>query len=201
MKCGKTWDDQWGKQLVDAEYQHILILSNVVPHCFLTKFHLSCFRDIGVLPIIGRMTRTAALGAAGWDQPGWADNFYPTDMPEDWRLTYYNTQFSCVYLGEQRWRGVAPAEFPAWAADTHDHFVFLLEGARPGEIPEPLAGRCLGVAPDDSRLLWFDRQTSLKMLSDRLAGSDGDAPIYLISRDGDLGQIERVRTLLELLGL
>lgn len=122
-------------------------------------------------------------------------------MPEVWRLTYYNTQFDCVFLAAPVWRQANAAAYEAWAADTHEHFLFLLEGACPEELPEELAGRARGIARDDPRLLWFDRQTSLKTLAAQLAPPDREAPQYLISQDGDMGQIERVRTLLELMGL
>lgn len=160
-----------------------------------------CFCDIGQANIIRCMKQHAALGAAGWDWPEWSDAFYPPDMPEEWRLTYYNTQFACVFLAASAWRRAGAAAYEAWAADTHEKFMFLLEDALPEEIPEVLAGRAQGVGRDDPRLLWFDRQTSLKTLSDQLALPGRETPLYLLSRDGDMGQIERVRTLLELLGL
>ena len=147
------------------------------------------------------MKQSAALGAAGWDRPEWADAFYPSDMPQEWRLTFYNTQFDCVFLAASSWRQAGAAAYEAWAADTHEHFLFLLEDARPEELPGVLAGRVLGIGRDDPRLLWFDRQTSLKTLAAQLAPLGNEAPLYLISQDGEMGQIERVRTLLELMGL
>lgn len=147
------------------------------------------------------MKQHAALGAAGWDWPEWSDAFYPSDMPEEWRLTYYNTQFDCVFLAAPVWRQVGPSICEGWAADTHENFVFLLEDARPDELPGALLERARGVGRDDPGLLWFDRETSLKSLAGQLAPAGGEAPLFLLSRDGDLGQIERVRTLLELMGL
>ena len=147
------------------------------------------------------MTSLITLGAAGWDRLEWADAFYPADMPEEWRLTYFNTQFGCVFLAAPLWRQAGDAAHAAWAADIHDQFIFLLEDACPEEIPEPLRGHAVGLGRGDARLLWFDRGTDLKALAARLTQADADAPRYLLSGDGDLAQIERVRTLLELLGL
>jgi hypothetical protein len=122
-------------------------------------------------------------------------------MPETWRLTYFNTQFECVFLDAAVWRQAGAAAYESWAADTHEHFVFLLEDALATELPAALAGRALGVARHDPRLIWFDSQTVLKPLAQRLATMEGEVPRYLVSSDGNLGQIERVRTLLELMGL
>ena len=145
------------------------------------------------------MQPLVALGAAAWDWPEWNDAFYPSDLPEEWRLTYYNTQFSCVFLAEPAWRQAGAAAYEAWATATHGQFVFLLEGARAEEVPRALVGRAHGVTQSDSDLLWFDRATSLKTLAGQLASAYG-TQLYLLSRDGALGQIERVRTLLLVMG-
>ncbi len=140
-----------------------------------------------------------ALGTIGWEQPKWSNNFYPADMPTDWHLTFYNTQFACVFLTEPLWRQADAPTRATWAADTHEEFMFLLEGARPDELPAELAGRVCGVDRSDPALIWFDAATPLKALAARITQSDTQR--YLLSADGDLSQIERVRTLLELLGL
>ena len=145
------------------------------------------------------MKRLALLGVAGWERPAWSEAFYPSDMPQEWRLSYYNTQFSCVFLAASVWRLADMATLAAWAEDTHEHFLFLLEQAFPEALPACLADRALGIGREDPSLLWVDRQTSLKTLAGHLAA--GDTRLFLVSRDGDLGQIERVRTLIELMGL
>jgi hypothetical protein len=45
------------------------------------------------------------------------------------------------------------------------------------------------------------RSTNLRTLGEQIREPGREGMIWLISRDADLGQIERVRTLLELLGL
>ena len=147
------------------------------------------------------MSSRFLLGAAGWSQPEWVDSFYPSDMPEEWRLTYYNTQFECVFLAEAVWRQADTQTHRRWAEDTHEHFVFLLENASAAELPECLADRGVAVRKQDSRLIWFDRNTDMKSLARRLTEVADDTPHYLISADAELGEVERVRTLLQLMGL
>lgn len=144
------------------------------------------------------MKSNVYLGAPSWESPPLDAAFYPEGMPEEWRLAYFNTQFSCVFLEAAHWRGQSPETLAFWAGETHEAFLFLLEGE--GAPPPELQGRALLMHRDDPRLLWFDRATSLKNLSAGITGRAADAPLFLISGDGNLGRIEEVRTLLELLG-
>lgn len=140
------------------------------------------------------------IGSLGWSNPAWFESFYPADMPEEWRLTYFNTQFNCVFLERAFWQQASSSEWGQWYEDTHEKFLFLLEG----EVlspPEELKEKALMIQPDDARILWFARETSLKELAAALSGNSGVAPRFLISRDGDLGQLDRVATLLEVMGL
>lgn len=140
------------------------------------------------------------LGAQGWDWPAWDQDFYPADMPPEWRLTFYNTQFPCVYLPAAQWRGLTDEALGQWAEDTHDQFLFLLEGEPGSAVPTPLRDKALCIPAKDGRIIWFDGQSDLKSLATLLKHRDG-GPRILLSRDGDLSQLERVRTLLGLLGL
>jgi hypothetical protein len=49
--------------------------------------------------------------------------------------------------------------------------------------------------------LWFTQDSSIKEMAAALSGGGGVQPRFLISRDGDLGQMERVATLLDVMGL
>lgn len=147
------------------------------------------------------------LGATNWRRPEWAGVFYPADMPDDWWLTYYNTQFSCVWLPHRDWENADIDAARQWHDDTHAGFRFVLE--RPPVLTEQahalqevLSDR-LGIVgtAEDRRLVWFDAHVDLKQLTGLIAGRDKRAPTYLLSRDGDLATLEKVSTLLGLLGL
>lgn len=145
---------------------------------------------------------TVRLGARGWRHAAWHEQFYPAGMPDDWRLTFYNTQYGCVFLDEASWRDVDHSTLERWWQASHDHFVFLLEGAHTTPAPAALGARVLVLPRDDARILWFDRATDLKRIKSWLT-TRGDAPPggrFLLSEDAHLGQLERVATLLELLG-
>lgn len=146
---------------------------------------------------------TVLLGAEGWLHPAWARDFYPDDLPEEWRLTYYNTQFRAVYLPYLIWSDASTAEIRQWVEDTQPGFRFVLEPgpqANADDTKASLLGNRLGriAAREDPHLLWFDAQTDLKQL--KVAVDAAPKPLYLFSRDAHLPSLRRVATLLELLG-
>lgn len=145
------------------------------------------------------------LGAADWCRPDWTSTFYPEGMPDEWRPAYYGTRFSCVWLPLAAWCGASAALVAQWLDDVRADFRFLLE-AGPG-APDParlaLFGERLGAycRPDHPDLLWFDAGVDLGDLVAELgrrAGQGGTT--YLLSRDGDLATLEKVDTLLGILG-
>ncbi|MBI5329461.1 MAG: hypothetical protein HZB71_02505 [Betaproteobacteria bacterium] len=143
---------------------------------------------------------SAHLGVVGWNHKEWVGGFFPGDMPEDWRLTYFNTQFGFVYLSREEWLKAGHEEWRRWGAECHDQFLFLLEASPEDVMPHELEGRCKRVEAGCEDVIWFDRNTDLKRLASALR-ERSQGVTWLISRDADLGQIGRVRTLLELLGV
>ncbi|MFA5082182.1 MAG: DUF72 domain-containing protein [Hydrogenophilaceae bacterium] len=148
------------------------------------------------------------LGAANWCEPGWHGVFYPQDMPPEWRLAYYNTQFSCLWLPYAVWRQITPQVAEEWVNDTREGFRFLLEanGAETRhdktllEILAPRLGlHCQADHPD---LLWFDSEVDLRKLTETLRHrAAGDGVTYLLSRDADMATMNKVDTLLGLLNI
>lgn len=156
------------------------------------------------------------LGALDWRFPAWGGAFYPADMPEEWQLTYFNTQYNCTFLEQAVWQQASAAEMTQWHADTHERFRFLLEADPSHTLPPELADKALLISRSDARIAWFSRDTSLKELAAKLTPNavlpDTNSPgsvspetagsvQYLISLDGSLEQLERVATLLEVMGL
>lgn len=146
---------------------------------------------------------TVLLGAEGWLHPGWQGEFYPDDLPEDWRLAYYCTQLHAVFLPHPVWSGAAETEIRQWLEDTQPGFRFVLEPGPAGVADTSMTalfGDRLGrIAPRaDPHLLWFDAKTDLRQL--KVAIDAAPKPLYLFSRDAHLPTLRQVATLIELMG-
>mgnify|MGYP005835372791 CR=1 FL=1 len=143
------------------------------------------------------------VGAMGWQHASWHGPFYPDDLPDDWSLAYYNTQFRAVFLPYCDWSAATDAQLAQWAQDCQAGFRFVLESGPSASAAERAAevlGERLGAltSRDDPRLLWFDAGTDLKALRSEI--DRHDKPLYLFSRDADLSALQRALTLVELMG-
>jgi len=112
------------------------------------------------------------IGACGWDYPQWNDDFYPDDLPDEWRLGFYGNEFPVVLIPAQAWQqGVAAVR--AWLDETHDAPDFICEWpaseTRVGEYEQVLEmisllrTRVLAIVvpldePADGRLLRYLQQ-------------------------------------------
>ena len=68
-----------------------------------------------------------SVGARGWQHPGWRDNYYPDDLPEDWRLDFYANEFRQVLLPFEAWSAIGPDEVGEWIDATDTGFRFFVE--------------------------------------------------------------------------
>ncbi len=76
------------------------------------------------------MTRDYPLliGACGWFHAGWLDDYYPHDLPADWRLSYYANEFPVVLVAEAEWC-LPEVNAAHWCEETEASFRFVLEMA------------------------------------------------------------------------
>ena len=88
---------------------------------------------------------TVMVGAIGWEYPSWRDSFYPEDLPEDWRLSYYSNEFPVVLLPVSRLAAAELSEVTEWLEETHQGFRFVLELDRP--LDAALRARLETLAP------------------------------------------------------
>lgn len=91
----------------------------------------------------------------GWELPGWEREFYPADLPADWRLTYFANEFPAVMLGAALCLRATESLLVEWAEAVPDGFRFYLEDSvsaagRRGLGPARLAlgDKLVGVVQD-----------------------------------------------------
>ncbi len=141
------------------------------------------------------------LGAENWIHPAWFQGFYPNDLPEDWLLSFYNTQFQTVFLPAAIWQTATSTNWIHWLNDTQEGFVFLLEEV-PGMVP-PTSDRVLAVSPAwlAAHVWWLDEAPDMRALARRIAGHAASGePFFVISRTGDLGLLQQVDALRRVMG-
>jgi len=142
------------------------------------------------------------VGARGWQYPAWQSGFYPDDLPQDWLLSYYNTQFQAVYLPAAVWQAASAATWAQWLHDTQDGFYFVLE---PGDTASaaPASERVLLATPGwvADHVWWLDEAPDLRALAQRITrqAASGE-PLFVFSRSGALGLLEQAATLKQVMG-
>jgi len=67
------------------------------------------------------------VGARGWQYSDWAGEFYPDDLPEDWRFSYYSNEFHTVLVPYETLALYEVDDWVDWAEDTQKNFTFYVE--------------------------------------------------------------------------
>jgi hypothetical protein len=141
-------------------------------------------------------------GAVNWAHSAWQGGFYPDDLPDDWLLPYYNTQFQAVYLPGQTWQGISSATWKQWLEDTQPGFYFVLEPAQDTRA-KPASERVLLATPEwtAAHVWWLDEAPDLRALAQRITrqAATGE-PLFVFSRSGDLALLRQVDALKQVMG-
>ncbi len=149
--------------------------------------------------------KTIRVGACDWDHAHWQGDFYPDDLPQDWRLSYYANEFSTVLVPEARWRAEG-VDFEQWAEDVHEGFRFyFLTADRSAD--ETQIKSCLGAAfagfvqPENDSVALINFETKkLREWKDWLLQTDCEA-VFLMDENLAVKQLAEFRSLIELMGL
>ena len=153
---------------------------------------------------------TCYVGALGWEHEDWIGNFYPDDLPADWRLTYYNNFFTCCYLHYAAWGPQPEATLAQWLADTLPGFRLVLE--MPAslsaadrsrlEILAPRTGLTDSAAALQAACMWLPAAPDWRTLSAQIqqCAQTPGMPCYLISQTQTVADLQQAVTLLEILG-
>jgi hypothetical protein len=73
------------------------------------------------------MHETMIAAPRGWWDLADADNFYPSDLPEDWRLSYFTNAFRASVLPHAVWSNVDSETWAQWREDIPSPFRFIAE--------------------------------------------------------------------------
>jgi hypothetical protein len=142
------------------------------------------------------------VGAVGWEYPAWRGSFYPDGMPDDWMLSYYNTQYQAVYLPAPVWQAASAATWAQWLYDTQEGFFFVLEPGEPG-ADKPASERIVLATPswEAEHVWWLDEAPDMRALSQRITRQalTGE-PLFVFSRTANLGLMEQANTLRQVMG-
>lgn len=142
------------------------------------------------------------VGAVGWQHPAWRNEFYPDGLPDDWMLSYYNTQFQAVYLPASVWQAASETSWEQWLNDTRAAFYFVLEPAD-ATPAQPAQERVLLAtqAWEARHVWWLDETPDLRLLAQRIAqqATTGE-PLFVFSRSGNLGLLQQANTLRQVMG-
>ncbi|MCB1722070.1 MAG: hypothetical protein H6959_08495 [Chromatiaceae bacterium] len=63
------------------------------------------------MPADGRVR--LRLGTVGWERADWLRDYYPADIPDDWRLAYYANDCDCVLIPRALWERGDPSALGA----------------------------------------------------------------------------------------
>ena len=80
------------------------------------------------------------LGAYGWQHQHWQNLFYPEDLPQDWRLSFYANEFTAVIVPASYWQGDYDVE--QWCEQLPSRFRFYLEYPASADV-QLFERRCL----------------------------------------------------------
>ncbi len=73
------------------------------------------------------------IGAYGWQSPQWDGEFYPDDLPIEWKIGYYGNEFQIVVVPNEYWSS-SPDQFQEWLDESDDALRFICEWPATGAI-------------------------------------------------------------------
>jgi hypothetical protein len=142
------------------------------------------------------------VGAMNWDHPALRGSFYPEGLPEDWLLSYYNTQFQAVYLPADVSQAASEATWAQWLDETQDGFRFVLEAGETAR-ETPASDRILLATPAWAavHVWWLDEAPDMRALAQRITQQAvSGEPLFVFSRSGHLASLEQANTLKQIMG-
>ena len=124
------------------------------------------------------MNEPILIGTRGWNHASGGD-FYPAELPDDWRFCYYSNNLRSVLVPQETWDSAQHVDVAQWLEDSDPAFRFVLEV--PGELrdqraleeflkkAEPIAPRIAGLLlriKPDTEVLPAPLESLLNRLAD-----------------------------------
>lgn len=100
------------------------------------------------------------VGAWNCWGPQWLQDYYPPDLPQDWRTAYYANEFPCAGLPAGAWTA---ADLAAWANDLPESFSLWLECGEQ-QLAEPGLRSALIALGDKLAGVWVTTQANSSAL-------------------------------------
>jgi uncharacterized protein YecE (DUF72 family) len=70
------------------------------------------------------------IGTSGWSYKGWAEGFYPSDLPTSRQFMFYVTKFPTVEINGTFYRLPTQKTFQHWQRQAPNGFLYSLKGSR-----------------------------------------------------------------------
>lgn len=67
------------------------------------------------------------IGTIGWLFDSWDRDYYPEDIPQEWKLGYYANELTAVVVPEALWKQADPEQLEEMAEDVHEEFGFYFQ--------------------------------------------------------------------------
>ncbi|MGD8642686.1 MAG: hypothetical protein PVI15_00275 [Chromatiales bacterium] len=77
--------------------------------------------------VVERKCMRVQVAARGWLHEEWVRDYYPDDLPADWRLAFYANEFAGVLVPADYWSSADWPDTAQWREDVSDRFRFFLE--------------------------------------------------------------------------
>ncbi len=107
------------------------------------------------------MTESLLIGTYGWEHPAWHGNFYPPELPGDWRFCFYSNRLRSVLVSAESWHATDGGQTGLWLTDCDPQFRFVLE------LPAALA---TAATPEIFDGHWADFRAHIEPLRGHTAG-------------------------------
>lgn len=122
------------------------------------------------------------IAARSWNHSSWRGNFYPEDLPDDWRLSYYSNEFHAIVVPESEWVDIDLVEIERWIDDTNEEFLFFLEVENSLADWQQITDRisCMGYQLGGLLLRPTEVDTDLSILTSSLVSAKKLAPVSLL---------------------